>query len=399
MVSHVERHFGMDWLRIAAFGLLILYHVGMAFVAWPYEVKVSRPIDWVAIPMLLTSPWRLSLLFAISGYASGALLSRSPGRVGGFIRGRLARLGIPLLFGMAVLVTPQPWVALVTQHDYPHDFGHFVVHDYYRFQFIDGVAMPTWMHLWFVVYLLAYTLVLAALLMMPKPWREAGRRASERVLAGWALLLLPMVLIMLARSSLSPGWLDTHMFFNDWSAHAVYLPVFLFGYLLRGSESIGLAIERWWTTGLVIAVLAYAGIVCFELKYPGTTPIPQGYKPFYNALRAMQMWGTLIGLIGLAGRFWNRDHPWRATLAEAVFPFYIIHQTIIVVVGYWLLPTATGAFARFAILTAATGAGCWLFYLAGRSIASLRPLVGLKSWTSSSPSRVSASPRRTSEAD
>lgn len=385
MVSHVERHFGMDWLRIGAFGLLILYHVGMAFVAWPYEVKVSRPIDWVAIPMLLTSPWRLSLLFAISGYASGALLSRSPDGVGGFIRGRLARLGIPLLFGMAVLVTPQPWVALVTQHGYPHGFGYFLVHDYYRFQFIDGIAMPTWMHLWFVVYLLAYTVVLAALLMMPKPCREAGRRASERVLASWALLLLPMVLIMLARSSLSPGWLDTHMLFNDWSAHAVYLPVFLFGYLLRGSEAIGLAIARWWKTGLGIAVLAYAVIVGFELTFPGTTPIPQAYKPFYNALRAMQMWGTLIGLIGLAGRFWNRDHRWRASLAEAVFPFYIIHQTIVVVVGYWVLPTATGVFVRFAILTAATTLGCWLFYLAGRSIAPLRPLVGLRSWTSSSP--------------
>lgn len=382
MDNHEQRHFGMDWLRIAAFGLLILYHVGMAFVAWPFEVKVSRPIDWVAIPMLLTSPWRLSLLFAISGYASAALLSRSPSDVNWFLRSRIARLGIPLMFGMAVLVTPQPWVTLVTQHGYLHNFGYFLLHDYYRIQLIDGVAMPTWMHLWFVVYLLAYTLVLGAILMMPKLWREAGHRASVRVLASPALLPVPMALVMLARSVLSPGWLDTHMFINDWSAHAVYLPVFLFGYLLRGSDPIELAIARWWSTGLIVAVLAYAGIVCFELVYPGTTPIPPSLRPFYNGLRATQMWGAVIGLIGLAGRYWNRDHPWRTTLVEAVFPFYIIHQTIIVVVGYWLLPTATGAFARFAILVTATTAGCCLFYLAGRSIGPLRRLIGLKSRTS-----------------
>lgn len=138
-----ERHYGMDWLRIGAFGLLILYHVGMAFVPWPYEVKVvDPPLDWVTIPMFLTNPWRLSLLFLVSGYASAAILGREPAP-GRFIRSRLARLGIPLLFGMAVIVTPQPWVNLVTQHGYRHDFGWFMAHDYFGFHRIDGVAMPT----------------------------------------------------------------------------------------------------------------------------------------------------------------------------------------------------------------------------------------------------------------
>ena len=60
------RHFGMDWLRIGAFQLLILYHVGMAFVPWDYQVKVASPaLDWATIPMLLTNPWRLSLLFPV----------------------------------------------------------------------------------------------------------------------------------------------------------------------------------------------------------------------------------------------------------------------------------------------------------------------------------------------
>ncbi|MBC7578982.1 MAG: hypothetical protein H7312_16730 [Tardiphaga sp.] len=86
----------------------------------------------------------------------------------------------------------------------------------------------------------------------------------------------------------------------------------------------------------------------------------------------------MIGLIGLADLHWNRDHRWRATLAEAVFPIYIIHQTIIVVVGYGLLQTSLGALTRFVILIAATAGGCWLFYLVGRAIDPLRPLIGLK---------------------
>jgi membrane protein DedA with SNARE-associated domain len=65
-------------------------------------------------------------------------------------------------------------------------------------------------------------------------------------------------------------------------------------------------------------------------------------------------------------------------LAEAVFPFYIIHQTIIVVVGWYLLGAGVAALPSFLILLAATVTGCWLFYAIGRSIGWLRPLIGLQ---------------------
>ncbi|MEJ8631847.1 acyltransferase family protein [Sphingomonas sp. I4] len=174
----------MDWLRVGAFQLLILYHVGMAFVPWDYPVKLVTPgIPWATIPMFLLNPWRLSLLFVVSGYASAALYAKQ-GSVAGFLRSRLSRLGIPLVFGMAVVAVPQPWVWLVTHFDYGHGFSYFVIHDYYRFQKIDGVAVPTWMHLWFVVYLLVYTVLLGGLLSLPARWRSACLHVAERVLAG-----------------------------------------------------------------------------------------------------------------------------------------------------------------------------------------------------------------------
>ena len=129
------RHYGMDWLRIGAFQLLILYHVGMAFGPWDYQVKaVDQPFGWVTIPLQLTNPWRLSLLFVVSGYASAALFARQKDGIGAFLRSRVVRLGLPLLFGMAVIVTPQPWVWLVTHYGYDRGFVTFLVHDYYRFQ-------------------------------------------------------------------------------------------------------------------------------------------------------------------------------------------------------------------------------------------------------------------------
>lgn len=378
------RHYGMDWLRIGAFQLLILYHVGMAFVPWDFSVKMTPPIGWTVIPMFLTNPWRLSLLFVVSGFASAALLERSQS-IGALMRSRLARLGIPLLFGMAVIVTPQPWIELVTQHHYSYGFGYFLMHDYYRPQAIDGVIVPTYMHLWFVVYLLAYTLLWGALLTLPKAWIAQTKALAERVLAGPALLPFGIATFFAVRNFVAPGWSDSHLFVNDWSAHLSYFGAFLFGVLLRRSDRVRETAARWWKVAGVAAIIGWAYISWAEITYPGMAPMPHSLGLLYRIARATEAWGAIVGLVGLAERHWNRDSKWRPMLAEAVFPFYIVHQTVIIVVGYWLLSTPTTGLERFLILVAATFAGCWAFYLVGRSIEPLRPLIGLRRRASAKP--------------
>ena len=371
------RHYGMDWLRIGAFQLLILYHVGMAFVPWAFSIKMTPPIAWTVVPMFLTNPWRLSLLFAVSGFASAALLERSKG-VGAFVRSRFARLGIPLLAGVLIFVTPQPWVELVTQHGYAHGFGYFLAHDYYRPQQIDGVFMPTYMHLWFVVYLLVYTLIWGAMLTLPATIRNGAKAAAERILASPALLPVGIAIFFCAHNFLSPGWEDSHLLVNDWSAHLDYFSAFLFGVLLRNSHAVRANVARWWKVAAIAAILGWAYLAWAELAYPGDTRMGYMLGLLYRIARSTEAWSAIVALVGVAEVHWNHDSKWRPMLAEAVFPFYIIHQTIIIVVGYWLLATSTTGLERFLILVGATAAGCWAFYLIGRTIGPLRPLIGLK---------------------
>ena len=386
------RHYGMDWLRIGAFQLLILYHVGMAFVPWDFQVKVaSPPIGWATTLMMLTSPWRLSLLFAVSGYASAALLAREERGIVAFLTSRLTRLGIPLLFGMAVLVTPQPWIWLITHYGYHDDFATFLVRDYYSFRSIDGVIVPTWMHLWFVAYLVGYTLLLCGLLALPERMRDIGCRVAEWVLAGPLLLPLGLAFVYYARASFDAGWEDNHLLITDWSAHAHYLPMFLFGYLLRGSEPIRAAIARWWPAAAVLAVAGYGVLAWFELRY-GLQVAPQSLWALHGWAQSAEAWGAMIALIGIADRWWNVDHRWRPMLAEAVFPFYLIHQTIIIVVGYWMAGSGIAPLPAFLLLVVATMAGCWAFYLAGREIRWLRPLIGLKAGPAKGKPAVVAAP-------
>jgi glucan biosynthesis protein C len=136
---------------------------------------------------------------------------------------------------------------------------------------------------------------------------------------------------------------------------------------------------RHWRSAGMVAALCFATIVGLLIAWPDFTfPDAPAVVWTYRVARHLETWTAIAALVGIAERFWNRDHRWRATLAEATFPFYVIHQTIIVVVESWLLPRHLGPTTEFAVLVPATVAGCWAFYLVGSRAGWLRPLIGLK---------------------
>lgn len=375
----MTRHYGMDWLRIGAFALLILYHVGMVFVPWGFHIKAEPTVAWVTWPMLAINAWRLSLLFVVSGYASRALFAKSHG-TGPFVTNRTLRLLIPLLFGMAVIVPPQPWVELVTKHGYAQGFDWFWLHDYFGFKKVDGIDLPTWNHLWFVAYLWVYTLLLAVLILLTArlPWQRWFDAVFGHALGGIGVVLIPLTWLVAVH-----GWwfnmaYETHALFGDWIAHVSYFPALMFGFGLARSDATMAAIVRWRHLALVLAIAGYVSVLAVETNWPGNMPAPRWVYGPYGVAHAFQQWGAIVALIAFAERHWNRDAPVRPMLTEAVFPFYIIHQTIIVVVMFWLIDVALPRWAEFAVLVAATVAGCWAFYLGGRRIPLLRPLIGLR---------------------
>lgn len=373
------RHYGMDWLRIGAFGLLIFYHIGLVFVHWPFHVKTAHPVMWVSVPLQAVNAWRLPLLFVVSGYASRAILS-SDHRLGSFTWNRTKRLIPPLLFGVAVVVPVQPWIELTTQHGYGRSFLTFWASDYFRFGTLEGIVLPTWQHLWFVGYLWFYTAALAIVLaVLPMRARQAIERLVGLALSGPMILLLPTALLIGNWAWIYPGAPETHALVDDWPVHRVYFAMFLFGFLLRESDTVWRAIRRWWRWAAVIALASYAFIAAIEIAYLGPKGPPLPLWFWFGVARAAQSWGAVVALIGIADCYLNRDHPLRPMLTEAVFPFYLIHQTIIVFVAGELLALHLPPLAEFAIVVAATVSGCWLFYQLGREVGWLRPLIGLRS--------------------
>jgi hypothetical protein len=149
------RRIDLDWVRVAAFGLLIFYHVGMLYVSWGFHIKSEHRITELEPLMLLLNPWRLALLFLVSGVATQFMLAKSaPGRLW---RSRTVRLLPPLLFGMLVIVPPQAYLQVLESVGYDGGFFDFYLTHYFAFgpQFCHPgpcLLLPTWNHLWFVAY-------------------------------------------------------------------------------------------------------------------------------------------------------------------------------------------------------------------------------------------------------
>ncbi len=368
-----DRRYDLDWLRIAAFALLILYHVGMVFVTWDFHIKTAHPARWVEAPMLLLNAWRLPLLFLISGAASRFLMTKT---AGGFAGSRSARLLWPLLFAVAVVVPPQAWVDVTLNHGYAGSFLEFWSGDYWRFDKALGIVVPTYNHLWFVAYLWCYTMLLAggAALLRGRSL-QAG---FDRLFGGWRLVALPLAWFAAERVGLNDRFPETHALIDDWGIHLVYGFAFAMGVGLAGSRTAWATIDRVWPYAGAAALAGWAVVAWGDLMVADDAVWNPATLAAVRVMRSVQLWGAILALLGFAHRYWNRDHPWRATLNEAVFPAYIAHQTIIIVVEYGLRPAALPGWAEFVILVAVTTAGCALFYLAARQLPWLRPFAGLR---------------------
>lgn len=369
-----QRHYGMDWLRIAAFGLLILYHIAMAFSPWDWVIKTEYAFGWLIPPMALLTPWRLPLLFAVSGYASRKLYDRAPGD---FARSRALRLLVPLAFGMAVLVPLEMWVR-VMENGYRQGYLHFWVFDYWRSGIFWGREFPSWEHLWFVAYLAAYTLLLAGALALRGPQvMRAIDGVADWLTSGRRLLWAPVALLAMLRLALLFVAPERQGLLRDWGGHAQYVPIFLFGFALAGAPGLWPAIARNWKTGAALAALAGAVVVTVELSWPGAGVPPHEVMALDRAARTAMAWGMILALFHIAETRWNHDHPLRKPLAEAVFPFYIVHHPAIVLIAWYSLPLHLSAPLDFALLLGGTAGVCAATYLIGRRIGWLRPLIGL----------------------
>ena len=376
-----SRRYDLDWLRVIAFGLLIFYHIGMFYVTWGWHVKSAYAGPAAEPFMSIVNPWRLALLFFISGVAIRFATDKAPGRLA-FARSRFYRLGLPILMGMIVIVAPQSYFEL--RQPGAIEPGYFAFWgDYLKLEQLFPMITPTWNHLWYVVYLLVYVLLLAPVLPFLRRFSEGfGARGLNLIAGGpvrlMLLIIIPFVFFELALSRQFP---TTHALFDDWANHAHRFTIFLLGYFAAKHDGFWNSVHR----ALPLAASLALGIWllgAYVSANEATVAASWGRVPFIGVvettLETLYAWSCIVLLMSLAQRFLSRPSKALTYFTGAVFCYYILHQTIIVIAGYYLTQLQLGAWPEFLTVMGVTIAGCAGGYEVLRRIPYLRPWFGIK---------------------
>jgi glucan biosynthesis protein C len=323
--NQMSRQYYIDWLRILLISSVFLFHTGMIFVKWNWHVKNDVLYGGLLAYLLsFLHSWRMPLLFLISGAGTYyALRALTPS---GYVAERTKRLLVPLAAGIFILVPVQVYIEKIGSYNslisyYPHMF--------------EGVYPSgnfSWHHLWFIAYLYVIALIISPFLNFLRSARfsrVAGR--MTRILIrplGMNLILIPLLLSQIILRNYFET--ETNALFNDWASITFYLIFFLAGFIFIARQEVADALAGYRKIYLAETVL----FTLIMYMVPGLTGSERTGEIIYDVSEVIISWTCSVAAIGYARRYLNFDSSFRKNANEAIYPFYLLHQPLIVVTGY-----------------------------------------------------------------
>jgi hypothetical protein len=390
--NKLERRGDVDSIRALIVLGLVFFHAARIFDLMPYYVKNQQTSVLLMALVGFFSQWGMPLLFFMAGIATWHSLNRRS--VSQFIRERIRRLLVPFLFGVAVIVPPLRYYNLLTNPDYHDSFRQFYP------QFLRVVITPTFprffradpavglfeiAHLWFLYYLFVFSLMALPLFVYLK--RDAGKKlvsflARNSEPRGAILLLaIPVVSIeVFVQAGESAGW-------NRYS----FLFFLVCGYLFASDARFEESARRNAVIALIVGTLALAvffrvSVLTFQ---EGIDP-SRGYaleSVLWRSFKGCSAFFWVMGIWGLGQRYSRRRTKPRLGLSksilrysnEAVLPFYIIHETVVVIIGFYVVNWEVGVMTKYFLISGASVAATLLIYEAlFRHARITRALLGMK---------------------
>jgi peptidoglycan/LPS O-acetylase OafA/YrhL len=385
-VVNQKRRYDLDWFRIALFLGLIFYHIGMFYVPWGWHVKSHyAPVHDLLLPMLLLNPWRIPALFIISGIALRFALDKSmqhgSTEHGTFMWRRFVRLILPILFGMAVICAPQAYYELqqdgVSTGTMTEFYSGYLLPPWLSPAHWTTIT-PTWNHLWYVVYVLVLTIVIVAISAALKgrlqQWLDhiISYCCNTPILLLSIPMLVSLFLLWLLQNSIDA----VQMVWGDWHRLANSLWLMLFGFAIAKHTATWSVLwrYRWWLLALALILGAVQVMDIRQLIWTDSSD-----DALYYITCSFYSWAMMLTLLAFVPLLRRGPDRVRQYLSDAVFPYYVLHQTIIVVCGVCLSQYQLG-FARESVLLiiATLVLTAAIYHLVVRRMGRLALLVGGK---------------------
>jgi peptidoglycan/LPS O-acetylase OafA/YrhL len=364
-----SRVYYIDWLRVIAVLVLIPFHTARIFDIWePFYVKseqVSTALTYVFIGAV--GSWHMPLFFLLAGASTWFALGFRSGRQ--YVGERLKRLLIPLAFGVLALVPPQSYLGALT---YRYFRGSFFQYYPQFFRIGPTSDLSGYMggftpgHLWFILFL--FVLSLAALPLFLYLRSEAGQRLVGR-LATWfawpGAIFLPAIPLGLAQLLPDIGGKNP----------VYYLVLFVYGYLLMADARFEDVLDRTKAIALAVGMGAMGvGLALWAFGVTGWVTLVAGF-----CYECLATWCLLVAILGFGRKYLNFTNRALKYASEAAYPFYVLHQTVILIVGFYVVQWHIGVPAQFSVIViAATAATLLVYEVLVRRTSVTRLLFGMK---------------------
>lgn len=328
-----KREHYIDWIRVLAFMLLIFFHCSMPFVSFNWEIKNTEHSAFLDSLIIWLHQWRLPLLFFISGV--GVRFSLRKRSVISFFGERVVRLFIPLLFAMFFTIPSQVYFERLQKGQITEGYWNFYPTVWELIPYPEGTL--TWSHMWFVVYLFVFTILLLPVFVASKiPVVKRVKQKFNHFFSHPISNLLLAIPFILYYFTLYVRWPEQGSLLDDWFVFNSSITFYFLGFFLADLPTFWETCEKYRKQFLAISLFC---VLILFWKFYWTVDLPKQQNTslyLYGGFNGLHIWAIILTIIGFGRHFLNFSNKWLEYLTPAVYPFYILHQTIIVAAGYYV---------------------------------------------------------------
>ncbi len=381
-----SRRYDLDWLRVLLILSVFVFHSSRFFDNSDWHVKNAVTYRGMDIFIAFVGSWLMPLIFIVSGaslfFALGkggrsASSTTAGNRAVLFVKDKLLRLAVPLVVGIFTHVMFQVYLERVSHHHFIGSFWLFIPVYFKGWYGFGGNFAWMGLHLWYLLMLLVFTLALYPVFLWLRGPARRGLDAVTRFLAlpgAMYLLAVPTMLTVVFVNPASPlGRRD----WGGWSLLA-HLWFFVAGFVIISSEPLQARIKQWRWVSTALGVVAVVALLAINTKY-GDAVWGRADWPLFWGVMGIGSWAWMLAFLGHAMKRLNFAAPFLRYANDAVLPFYVMHQTVLLTIGYFVVRWAVPDIAKwFIIAVSAFAVVMGLYEFAIRRVNVLRFLFGMK---------------------
>ncbi len=374
--ANIQRRYDLDWLRVLAILAVFIYHCALIFAPDPFSIKNSTTYQFIDDLGEFAGLWGMPLILLISGASAFYALGKvSPGK---YIKGIVARLLVPLVVGIFTHIAFQVYLERLHKGEFSGSFLDFYPHYFDGMYAFGGNFAWMGLHLWYLEALFIFSL-----LCLPFFLRLKNSPSGRRLLQGLGdflakpgaayLFALPVFVLI---NVLDPDSWGTDVF-GGWSMF-IYLCFFVSGFVIASNERLQASIVRWRWVSLAAGILLSPVVVGLWAALGDPSFGTWGFA-LGTVLYCLNAWCWLLAIFGFGMKHLHVNTSFLKYANEAVLPFYILHQTVIVSLGYFVVQWAVSDGLKFFVILSgsfAVSMGSYEFLV--RRMNLLRVLFGMK---------------------